>query len=83
VKYNDSNFIILDESFQGCQIVRDTMYQNGEKYQITTKLPNGCHAYILNGHEIYQHFPFQDPQKFTQIGIFGFKINHLATLFEI
>jgi hypothetical protein len=29
---------------------------------------------------IYQHFPFYGPPKFTQIGIFGFKMNHLATL---
>jgi hypothetical protein len=28
----------------------------------------------------YQHVPFQAPPKFTQIGIFGLKINHLATL---
>jgi hypothetical protein len=27
-----------------------------------------------------QHFPFQGPPKFTNIGIFGLKINHLATL---
>jgi hypothetical protein len=31
---------------------------------------------------MYQHFPFQGPPKFTQIGIFGLKINHLATLAE-
>jgi hypothetical protein len=29
---------------------------------------------------IPQHFPFQGPTKGTQIGIFGMKINHLATL---
>jgi hypothetical protein len=28
----------------------------------------------------YQHLPSKDPTKFTQIGIFGLKINHLATL---
>jgi hypothetical protein len=28
----------------------------------------------------YQHRPLQDPPKFTQIGIFGLKIYHLATL---
>jgi hypothetical protein len=28
----------------------------------------------------YQHLPLPDPPKFTQIGIFGLKINHLATL---
>jgi hypothetical protein len=35
---------------------------------------------IPNGHKIYQHVPFQGPPKFTQIGIFGMKTNHLATL---
>jgi hypothetical protein len=30
--------------------------------------------------KIYQHFPLQDPPKFTQIEIFGLKICHLATL---
>jgi hypothetical protein len=33
-----------------------------------------------NGHKIYQDFQLQDPSKFTQIGIFGLKTNHLATL---
>jgi hypothetical protein len=33
-----------------------------------------------NGHKIYQYYPLQDPPKFTQIGIFGLKENHLATL---
>jgi hypothetical protein len=27
-----------------------------------------------------QHSPFQSPSKFTEIGIFGLKTNHLATL---
>jgi hypothetical protein len=35
---------------------------------------------IPNGHKTYQHFPFTGPPKFTQIGIFALKINHLATL---
>jgi hypothetical protein len=35
---------------------------------------------LPNGHKICQQFPLQDPPKFTQIGIFGLKINHLATL---
>jgi hypothetical protein len=35
---------------------------------------------IPKGHRTYQHFPWQDPPKFTQVGIFGLKINHLATL---
>jgi hypothetical protein len=33
-----------------------------------------------NGHKIYQDLQLQDPPKFTQIGIFGLKTNHLATL---
>jgi hypothetical protein len=41
-------------------------------------------VHILNGHNIYQmvyyHFPFKGPQIYTQIGIFGMKINHMATL---
>jgi hypothetical protein len=35
---------------------------------------------IPNGHKIYQHLPFKGSQKFTQMGIFGLKTNHLATL---
>jgi hypothetical protein len=36
---------------------------------------------IPNDHKIYyQHFFIQGPTKFTQIGIFGLKTNHLATL---
>jgi hypothetical protein len=30
--------------------------------------------------KIYQHFRFQGPPNCTQIGIFGLKTNHLATL---
>jgi hypothetical protein len=48
-------------------------------YQKATKLPND--------HKIDQTavvpFPFQGPSKLTQIGIFGLKIYHLATLLEI
>jgi hypothetical protein len=39
-----------------------------------------------NGHKLYQmavkyyKFPFQGPPKFTQIGIFGLNLKHLATL---
>jgi hypothetical protein len=29
---------------------------------------------------MYQHFPFQGSLKFTKIGIFGFKMYHLAIL---
>jgi hypothetical protein len=36
---------------------------------------------IPNSRKISQHLPFQDPPKLTQIGIFGLKIHHLATLY--
>jgi hypothetical protein len=41
-------------------------------------MPNGHKFYqmdvnIPNGHKIYKHFPLQDPQKSTQIGIFWFE----------
>jgi hypothetical protein len=39
-----------------------------------------CPSKIPDGHKIYQHFPILGPPKFIQIGIFGLKINHLATL---
>jgi hypothetical protein len=35
-----------------------------------------------NGHKMYQHLPLQEPPKFTQLVIFGLKINHLATQVE-
>jgi hypothetical protein len=35
---------------------------------------------IPNGHKMYQYLPMYGPPKFTQIGIFGMKRNHLATL---
>jgi hypothetical protein len=52
---------------------------NNKIYQIAikyTKWPKNR----PNGHKIYQHLPLQDPPKFTLIGIFGLKTNHLATL---
>jgi hypothetical protein len=49
------------------------MYQTAIRY---TKLLSN----IPNGHKIYHHFTFQGPPKNTQIGIFGSKRNHLATL---
>jgi hypothetical protein len=29
---------------------------------------------------MHQHFPFQGPPKFSQSGLFGLNLNHLATL---
>jgi hypothetical protein len=63
-----------------------------QTYQIGKTIPNDHKLYqtginytkwqqnIPNEHKIYQYFPFQGPPKFTQIRIFGLKINHLATL---
>jgi hypothetical protein len=34
------------------------------------------------GRKIYKHRPLQAPPKITQIGIFGVKIYHLATLVD-
>jgi hypothetical protein len=42
-------------------------------------IPNG-RKNRPNGHKMYQHLPSQDPPKFTQNGILGLKIYHLATL---
>jgi hypothetical protein len=64
-----------------------TKYTNrGKIYQIATKLPNGQEISKPNdlndllAKKMYQHFPFQCPPKFTQIGIFGLTIYRLATL---
>jgi hypothetical protein len=35
---------------------------------------------MANGHKIYQLFPMYGPPKYTEIGIFGLKIYHLANL---
>jgi hypothetical protein len=40
-----------------------------------------CFKNIPNGNKM--HIPFLGPPKYTQIGIFGMKIYHLATLFYI
>jgi hypothetical protein len=55
------------------QIFLGAAHQNGEIY---TKLPQN----IPNGHKIYQHLTLQALSELTKIGIFGFKIYHLATL---
>jgi hypothetical protein len=49
-------------------------------YQMATKIPNGRKIGRPNGHKMYTHLPLQDPRKFSQIGIFGLKLYHLATL---
>jgi hypothetical protein len=64
-------------------------YQNGRSipkyhklYQTALHIlgiPNS-HKLYQRAVKIYQHFIFQGPPKYTQIGIFGLKVNRLATL---
>jgi hypothetical protein len=49
-------------------------------YQMATNIPKDRKVGRPNCFKIYQHLQLQDPPKFTQIGIFGLKIYHLATL---
>jgi hypothetical protein len=59
---------------------------NQEKtYQITikyTQWPQNIQMAVNrpNGNKMCQHLPLLDPPKCTQIGIFGLKMCHLATL---
>jgi hypothetical protein len=49
----------------------------GKMYQMAGK-------FLPNGHKIhkYQYLPLQDSPQITQIGIFGLKMCHLATLIQ-
>jgi hypothetical protein len=49
---------------------------------MTTNYVYQTAIYYTNGRKIYQHCPLQGPPKYTQIVIFGLKINHLATVFS-
>jgi hypothetical protein len=37
---------------------------------------------VIRYTQIYHPFLFQYPPKYTQIGIFGMQLNHLATLYQ-
>jgi hypothetical protein len=60
--------------------------KRGIIYQITIKSTKMATKYTKqsknrpNVHIISQHLPLQDPPKFTQLGIMGLKMCHLATL---
>jgi capsular polysaccharide biosynthesis protein len=77
-------FLFLD---QGCQIFSVQHTKTGKRYTKEPKMYQmAIHLYNLavnrqHDHKKYQHLPLQDLLKFTQIGIFGLKIYHLATLF--
>jgi hypothetical protein len=84
VRASTWNECVLKVKYQCCQIFLTTIYQNRGKctknFQMSktyTKWPKN----IPNGLKIYQDFPFRGPPKYTQIGIFGLKIYHLATLY--
>jgi hypothetical protein len=53
-----------------------------KKYQLAIKYKKWPQT-TPKGHKIYQHFPFRGTPKCTQIGLFGLKVNHLATLIKI
>jgi hypothetical protein len=53
---------------------------NDHKLYQTAIYYTKCSQMISNSRKIYQHFLLQGPPKYTQIWIFGLKINHLATL---
>jgi hypothetical protein len=71
---------------QGCQIFLGPNLPKREKYikwpqTISIGLNYTKRPLIIQkGRKIYQHFPFQGSPNYTQIGMFGLKINHLATL---
>jgi hypothetical protein len=50
--------------------------KTGKRYQMTTKYMYQMD--VRNSNDNY--FPIQGPPKYTQIGIFGMKMYHLATL---
>jgi hypothetical protein len=53
------------------------IYPNDPNYtKLKQNIPNSCKMAL----KFTQHLSFQDTTKFTQIGIFGLKIHHLATL---
>jgi hypothetical protein len=69
-----ARFFLLRTCQNGKNVPNDhTLYQTAIKY---TKWPQN----IPNGHKLYQHFTSLGTLKYTQIWIFGLKINHLATL---
>jgi hypothetical protein len=65
-----------------------TTYQNWKDApKGSQNIPTGNKMFIRNGSKIdkmapknYQHLSLQDTPNFTQIGILGLKIYHLATL---
>jgi hypothetical protein len=82
----DSEKIIIGLCSRVARFFLFQTYQNGKNIPNDQKLYKKAINYtkwqqnIPNGHKIFKHFPLQSPPKITQSGIFGLKINHLATL---
>jgi hypothetical protein len=70
-----ARFVLVQRTKTGGNIPNDQkMYQMDMKYvfQMTPKYTNWPQN-ISSGHKIKQYFQFQDPLKYTQIGILGMK----------
>jgi hypothetical protein len=72
---------------QGCQILLvPNLTKTGKTYQLITNYTKRPQI-ITNGSKKFQivlkYFPFKGPPNFTHFGIFGLKMNHLATLVSI
>jgi hypothetical protein len=63
----------------GCQIFWYNIPKR-EKYHNNTKWQSIRYTEWPQNRPNVQHLSLQDPPKFTQIGIFGMKVYHLATL---
>jgi hypothetical protein len=60
---------------------QEKMYQmNKQCIKWSLNIPNVHKMSQMAINYLYQHFPIRDPDNFSQIGIFGLKTNHLATL---
>jgi hypothetical protein len=65
---------------QGCQIFLGKYYPNRKKCtKWSYNIPNVCKIFQM-AIKYINIFQSRGPPKFTQIGIFGLKRNHLATL---
>jgi hypothetical protein len=68
---------------QGCQIFLSKHTKVGRyMYQMTTKYTKRPQM-IPNGGKILQMVVFLSPPNLAKFGIFGLKINHLATVLKI
>jgi hypothetical protein len=67
--------VLKTNSSQGCQIFHGKIYPNRKNIPFN-------HTVYQMAIKIYQHLRLQDAPKFTQIGVLGLKICHLATLHQ-